>query len=289
MSKRSAPSSPTEEHPETKRPKLPDTQEATSPPLETVNNTPSPLIENIQGDSPQSEPPVKPDDKPVATKEKKNKKETKRKAGDGFAPWKPKPAYIDIPELQPHWGIVPRPGTYERPSHPQPSATTSEGAIRPALWEDRKGSVRLKRGSRYINGYDQAFHMWLPLMDVRPISSKDQKPRRVPVGYYYPHGMPIVWNDTGALNDVNKALQEAIKSKSNKEAPFNQVERGILAKIFSESPDISMLDAAEQFNERAYPITAPESGRYPSGRFTESIQHEFRIYQSSYIKGQAPT
>ncbi|KAJ4985166.1 hypothetical protein SVAN01_09302 [Stagonosporopsis vannaccii] len=216
-------------------------------------------------------------------------KKTTRKAGEGFTPWKPKPAHVKIPDVQPHWGIVPRPGGYDRPSEPQPPARTSDGAIRPALWEDRKGAVRLKRGSRYINGYDQAYHMWLPLMDVRPISAKKQQPRRIAVGYYYPHGMLEDWNDIAALNDLNKALQEAIKSKSNKEAPFHQAEREILAKIFAEDPDVSMLDAAERFNELAHPETAPEEGRYPKGRFTESIQHEFRNHRSSYIKGEAPT
>jgi hypothetical protein len=217
------------------------------------------------------------------------KTQTKRKAGEGFIPWTPPRALEPLPELQPHWGIVPRRGGYERPSEPQPPARDSNGDVRPPLWEDRKGAVRVKRGSRIVDGYDQADHLWLPLMDVRPVSAKNQTPRRKVIGYWYPHGMPEDWNDATVLNDANKALQEAIKSNSNKEAPYSPAERQILATIFAEDPEISLLDAAELFNERAHPVTGSEEGSYPTGRFTESIQHEFRSYQSVYVRGEVPT
>lgn len=310
MSKRSAPSSPVEEHHDAKKikvgsPATPSVELPDSRPQEqqvddveivikeephsaTLGSVPFADVAAEQI-APEVESPAMPGSTEAAEAKKPKKKVTARKAGDGFRPWKPKPAYRDIPEVEPHWGIVPRPGGYERPSQPQPPASTTDGAIRPRLWEDRKGAVRLKRGSRYIGDYDQAYHMWLPLMDLRPISTKKQQPRRIPVGYYYPHGMPMDWNNTAALNDVNKALQEAIRSKSNKEPPFRQQERIILAKIFAEDPDVSMLDAAERFNERAYPIAMSDEGSYPVGRFTESIQHEFRTYRSSYVKGEAPT
>lgn len=232
-----------------------------------------------------------------ATEEPAKKEESedkpKRKAGDGFMPWSPPAALAlipaGVPEAQPHWGIVPRPGGYERPSDIQPSARDSNGAVQPPLWEDRKGGVRLKRGSRIMNGYDQADHMWLQLMDLRPKNAKNPQPRRTPIGYYYVRGMPVDWNDQAALNDLNKALQAAIRNNSNKETSFSTSERWILANIFYEHPEVSLLDAAELFNERAHPVLGSEEGQYPSGRFTESIQHEFRMYKSAYVQGIAPT
>ncbi|UPX15661.1 uncharacterized protein EKO05_0006102 [Ascochyta rabiei] len=237
-------------------------------------------------ESSKSAPPgVESKDGVEGTKTEKTK--TKRKAGDGFTPWKPEA--VDIPAtVQPHWGIVPRPGGY-RPSEIQPPAKDTNAAVHPALWEDRKGAVRVKRGSRYINGYDQAIHMWLPLMDMRPISRKNQAPKRQPVIYYYNHGMPTDWNDVGAINDLNKALQEAIKAKSNKEPSFTAAERTALAKLFAEDKKASIWDIAEQFNDQVHPITEAEKEQYPKGRFTESIRHEYLMYKSTYDKGEAPT
>ncbi|KAF3006916.1 hypothetical protein E8E13_011217 [Curvularia kusanoi] len=250
-------------------------------------------VQLAEADSIMSEAPEEELTKPIETKETTNNEETKstpkRKAGEGFIPWKPAQADAPLPELQPHWGIIPRPGTYERPSEPQPAARDSNGEIRPPLWEDRKGAVRLKRGDRFMNGYDQVQHMWLPLIDVRPKSAKNQQPRRRLKLYYFAHGLPQNWTSSDALNDINKALQEAVKANSNKEAPYSIAEREVLANIFAENPEISLLDAAELFNERAYPLTGSEEGRYPTGRFTESIQHEFRMYKSVYTAGKAPT
>ncbi|KAG9197167.1 hypothetical protein G6514_002219 [Epicoccum nigrum] len=282
MSKRSAPSSPSLEPVEVKKQKM------GSGPVEAYAPTLSPTTQSAPFELPEGESTKTEATKTYATKTTPNNP-TKRKAGDGFTLWTPPRALEPLPELQPHWGIVPRHGGYERPLMPQPPARDSDGSIRPPLWEDRKGAVRVKRGSRFVDGYDQADHMWLPLMDVRPVSTKNQQPRRKVIGYWYPHGMPADWNNSTVLNDVNKALQEAIKSNSNKDAPYNLAERQVLAKIFAEDPEISLLDAAELFNERAHPVTGSEEGSYPTGRFTESIQHEFRSYQSVYVKGEVPT
>lgn len=269
-----------------------DLQEAESKEVDLPENASNEidLPEDVSNETelPEADPNETEATKPAATKTTP-KTQPKRKAGEGFIAWTPPRALEPLPELQPHWGIIPRRGGYERPSMPQPPARDSDGSIRPPLWEDRKGAARVKRGSRIVDGYDQADHLWLALMDVRPVSAKNQQPRRKVIGYWYPHGMPEDWNDATVLNDANKALQEAIKANSNKEAPYSPAERQILASIFAEDPEISLLDAAELFNERAHPVTGSEEGSYPTGRFTESIQHEFRTYQSVYVKGEVPT
>lgn len=126
-------------------------------------------------------------------------------------------------------------------------------------------------------------------MDMRPISAKNQVPRRQPIRYYYPHGMPSDWNDSAALSDLNKALQEAIKTKSNKEPAFTATERAVLAEVCARNPQAGIWDIAVQFNDHVYPITGPEKDQYPTGRSIESVCHEYRIYKSIYIKGEAPT
>lgn len=275
MSKRSEPSSPIEEHANAKKQKL----EASPTPISVA--TDEPIIDRITEDkivtvktsgsdtSGELGAKVAGEHSPTdallgsettkgLTNDKKANNQPKHQGRVGFVPWAPKPSLVNLPKLQPHWGVIPRPGGYERPSQIQPSARDSDGSVRPALWEDRKGDVRVKRGSRIIDGYDQAYHMWLPLMDLRPASVKNQNPRRTVVGYYYPRGMPEDWNDMNALNDLNKALQAAIRANSNKEPPFSTAEREILAKIFAEDPNISLLDAAELFNQRAHPVVGSE-------------------------------
>lgn len=96
------------------------------------------------------------------------------------------------------------------------------------------------------------------------------------------------FSDTKAINDTNKALQDNIKAKSNKEAPFTVTERRFMAGLFTETPDADIWDIAERFNHIAHPLTGPE-GQYPKGRFTESICHEYRMYKTSYDSGEAPT
>lgn len=293
MSKRSAPSSPAEEHHKAKKMRSESPADALyehlhnsaqAQPMDDIDVETDIRLDDMM---PKVETAPAPGLK-EATEVKETKKKAKRKAGQGFEPWTPPQAEEPIPDVQEHWGIVPRPGG-PRPSEPQPSARTSNGAIVPSLWEDRKGAVRVKRGSRMLNEYDQADNMYLRLMDVRPVSNKNQQPRRVATGYYYQHGMPVDWKDASSLNDLNKALQEAIKAKSYKDVPFNTTERGILADIFAKNPDISLWDAAEQFNNQAHPIAGSEEGIYPTGRFIESIKHEFSMYKASYLDDEAPT
>jgi|SRR5690242_1854613 len=293
MSKRSAPSSPVEEYHKAKKTRSEPPADASyehfhnsaqAQPMDDIDVETGKTLNKM---TPEAEATAAPGLK-EASEVKETKKKAKRKAGQGFEHWTPPRAEEPIPDVQQHWGIIPRPGE-PRPSEPQPSARTSNGAIVPSLWEDRKGAVRIKRGSRIINGFDQAENMYLRLMDVRPVSNKNQHPRRVAIGYYYQHGMPVDWNDTSALNDLNKALQEAIKANSNKDVPFNTTERGILADIFAKTPEISLWDAAEQFNDQAHPIVGSEEGKYPTGRFIESIKHEFSLYKVSYLDGEAPT
>ncbi|KAJ4350890.1 hypothetical protein N0V95_004338 [Ascochyta clinopodiicola] len=246
------------------------------------------FVKKDSTESSESEPLAGIDTKDGIAVTKTGKSKTTRKAGDGFTSWKPDLASVEVPAVQPHWGIVPRTGSH-RPSGVQPSAKTTNAAVTPPLWEDRKGAVRIKRGSRYINGYDQALHMSLSLMDMRPVSRKNQTPKRQPVLYYYEHGMPTDWNDVGAINDLNKALQEAIKAKSNKEPSFTAIERTALAKLFALNKEASIWDIAELFNDLVHPVTESEDGQYPKGRFTESIRHEYLTYKSTYDKGEVPT
>ncbi|KAJ4339385.1 hypothetical protein N0V87_003322 [Didymella glomerata] len=210
------------------------------------------------------------------------------KASRGFTPWRPAADDKAIPLCKPHWGIIPRSGDGILDDVTQEPARTSNGKVEPPLWQDRKGSVRVKKGERYINGYDQAYHLWVPLMNLRP-RKRDQQPKREPIKYMCEHGMPD-WSNSDAIGVANKALQHQIKVNAHEDTPYTDKERNILATIFREQPDSSLLHAAKIFNDRAHPLQDGEQdmGRYPVGRFTESIQHEYRIYKTSYDQGVAP-
>lgn len=302
MTKRSATSSPVEEHHEAKKPKLdlaepePVDQEAQQehiaddivPDMEAgeleVEETQYAYTLMAESTVPHAESLAAED---IGEGEQKATKQ-KSKASEGFRPWRPVVADIPIPPCEGHWGIIPRPDGYW-PEVYQPPACLSNGAVEPPLWEDRKGGVRVKRGDRFMKDYDQAYHLWIPLMNLRPRLA-DQQPKREPIAYQCYHGMPD-WNDSKALTVVNKGIQNAIKNNSNKEAPYSPEEREILSAIFCEQPYISLLEAAKIFNHRAHPLEngVNKKGVYPIGRFTESIQHEYRIYQSAYKQGRAPT
>lgn len=290
MSKRSASSSFGEDNVDVKKLKLDvPTGEKSSEPASPVETSPR-AVATSDIDSPRTETSADPETQ-VSADDKTQKPRTKQPAGEGFHPWK-SGAPVKIPAVLPHWGVIPRTGGV-RPSktlEDQLPARKSDGAIFPALWDDRKGDVRLRRGARFMNGYDQAQHMWLPLMDLRPIGGKNQKPKRRAVILEYLHGMPDDWSNTTSLNDMNKALQGAIKSHAN-EAPWSQVERDHLAHICANHPEECIWYIAEQFNDIAHPVTPEEleDNQYPKGRFIESIRHEYLIHKLYYEKGYAPT
>lgn len=217
---------------------------------------------------------------------------TKRKpskASQGFTPWRPKANDEPTRPCESHWGIIPRSGDGVLEGVTQCPARTSNGEVEPPLRQDRKGSVRVKKGAHYINGYDQAYHLWVPLMNLRPRPG-DQQPKREPIKYMCEHGMPD-WSNSDAIGVANKAVRNQIKVNAHKDDPYTDRERNILAAIFREQPDIALFHAAKIFNDRAHSLEKDEQqeGGYPKGRFTESIQHEYRIYKSSYDQGQAPT
>ena len=217
MSKRSVSPSFIEDNIDVKKPRLDDpTGENSSEPAGPVETSPQAIaVSDI--DSPRTETSADPETQ-VPADDKTQRPRAKQPAGEGFHPWK-SGAPVKIPAVLPHWGVIPRTGGI-RPSktlEDQPPARTSDGAIFPALWDDRKGDVRLRRGAQFMNGYDQAQHMWLPLMDLRPIGGKNQKPKRRAVILEYLHGMPDDWSNTTSLNDMNKALQGAIKSHAHED------------------------------------------------------------------------
>lgn len=290
MSKRSASSSFGEDNVDVKKLKLDvPTGENSSEPASPVEASPR-AIATSDIDSHRTETSADPETQ-VSADDKTLKPRTKQPAGEGFHPWK-SGAPVKVPAALPHWGVIPRTGGV-RPSktlEDQLPARKSDAAIFPALWDDRKGDVRLRRGARFMNGYDQAQHMWLPLMDLRPIGGKNQKPKRRAVIFEYLHGMPDDWNDTTSLNDMNKALQGAIKSHAH-EAPWSQVERDCLAHICAEHPEKCIWYIAEQFNDIAHPVTPEEleDDQYPKGRSIESIRHEYLVHKLYYEKGYAPT
>lgn len=301
MSKRSA-SSPVDEHPEPKKSKLDvfETELGTQQPQEeqtdnqAVPNTDSDELKCRQSvyaytfmaelRARQPEPLTEGDTGKVGTKAGREPS----KASQNFRPWRPAVADEPIPLCQAHWGVIPRPGD-KIPDVDQPPAYTSDGAVEPPLWQDLKGGVRVKKGSRFIRDYDQAYHLHIRLMNLRPVISKlDQRvlPKRQPITYMCEHGMPD-WSNSGAVSVVNKGIQDQIRKNSNEE-PWSREDRETLAAIFREQPEISLLEASRIFNARAYPLEMQKAESYPIGRFTESIQHEYRIYKAAYDKGQAP-
>lgn len=141
---------------------------------------------------------------PTVEGKKKNMK-PKQPTKEAFdRSWKQAEAADNAPaEVLPHWGIVPLSANY-RPTEPQPSARSSDAEVRPRLWEDRKGEIRLQGPTRYIEGYDQAQHMYLPLMDQR-CAAGSVKPRHKPVHYWYKAGgMLLDWTNSKLFQDKDE-------------------------------------------------------------------------------------
>ncbi|KAH6616805.1 hypothetical protein C7974DRAFT_52683 [Boeremia exigua] len=147
----------------------------------------------------------------------------------------------------------------------------------------------VNKGDRFINGYDQAYHLCLPLMNLRP-NPQGQQPKRDPITYQCQHGIPVDWSDSKALAVANKGIQNAVRDSLKREDPWSEAEREELGGVFLKQPMISLLDAAQLFNDRAHPLKENVDRKrfYPIERFTESIQHEYRIYKTTCDEGRAP-
>lgn len=244
----------------------------------------------VKEGTPQADSPILQTVKPKSRTKKKNTKPKPSAEGAFDRTWKPEEAVEPVPaQAQPHWGIVPRSTSYQ-PSEPQPSAKDTNAKVVPELLEDRKGDIRLQGPLRHIEGYDQAQDMYLRLMDQRCIPG-GVKPRRKPVHYWYKAGgMLLHWDNSTALNDLNKGLKGAIR-KNSEDPAWQADERTVLARICSENQNASISDIAVQFNDEKYPLATSiaEQAGYPTGRTIESVVHEYRCYASSYQAGVAPT
>ncbi|KAF3050104.1 hypothetical protein E8E11_004319 [Didymella keratinophila] len=220
---------------------------------------------------PQAESPAVQTVTPKSQGKKKTTKPKQSTEGAWNRTWKPKEAEAELPaQSEPHWGIVPR--------------------VKPDLWEDRKGDIRFQGPLRQIESYDQAQQMYLRLTDQRCVPG-GVKPRRKPVHYWYKAGgMLLDWDNSEALNDLNKGLKGAIR-KNSKDPAWQADERTVLARICNENQNASIWDIAVQFNDEKYPLAASiaEEAGYPTGRTIESVVHEYRCYAPSYQAGLAPT
>ncbi|KAJ4295355.1 hypothetical protein N0V90_007367 [Kalmusia sp. IMI 367209] len=200
------------------------------------------------------------------------------------------------PPFNPAWGLKPFPPNGEGPrSYPdQPSARTSNGQTDPPLWEDR--GARIKRGSRFIDvdggsPIDQNDLILIKLIDMRPKSKTDPTPRRLPRHYRNQHGTPLDWNSKQAIKALNDRRQQNINSHCC-ELSWSPKEREALASIFSEFPDISIMEATERFNHHFEGDFVDSSGFSESelftGRTIESVRFEYLSFKSKYDNGEAP-
>ncbi|CBX94143.1 hypothetical protein IAQ61_004015 [Plenodomus lingam] len=306
--------------------------EASSPksPLSNVAITregfASPLITNISRNSLVKKSP---------TKKTPAKQAAPKKSATGAAPiadvfeaWTP--PQPEIPDPSPHWGVVP---TMRRlnndensrlvpdplPHPDQPSARTSNGATNPPMWEDL--GARFQRGSRYIKytsvtvpdnaddlpeTIDQEELLQIRLIDMRPKSTVDRNPRRVPMTYHYGDGQkdetgekgklgrkPKDWGNKQAIKCLNDRRTQAI-GRITMDNAWTCQEREYLAELFEEFPNASIWEITARHNSRFLGEFMGGTGGLnysylSSGRTVESVRNQYMTYKPAYDRGKAPT
>ncbi|KAL6158820.1 hypothetical protein ACJQWK_03092 [Exserohilum turcicum] len=235
-----------------------------------------------------------------ASTSKKIKKKQQPPVGDGFDDFR---RDIDIPPVNPFWGIKPLPGS-PRPDPVQPSARESNGQTNPPLWEDR--GYRYKRGSRYVKYFgpiapdnvdeleenlDQEDLLIVKMIDMRPKSRKDPTPKRMPMIYCYGK-VPRDWNNMQTLKALNDRRYQAI-DRTTMDAPWTRIEREYLASLLQEDPDASIWDLTERHNDRFMNKdftgeTGFDFGNLSTGRTVESVRYEYTTFKPLYDKGKVP-
>ncbi|KAF2744703.1 hypothetical protein M011DRAFT_164626 [Sporormia fimetaria CBS 119925] len=224
---------------------------------------------------------------------------------DLFSPWNPE---ITIPPPQPHWGLIPLPPDGQEPQpHPdQPPARTSTASVIPPLWEDRKhrfipGRYHTSFTTTSTNSspppdaplLDQQDNLILHLIDMRPISANDPRPRRSPTTYHCGHGLPKSWRDAQTLKALNDRRRDAI-ARITCDAPWTNIERSYLCSLLSPEnfPEASIWEIAERFNARFQgdfaESTAFACDELHKGRTIESVRGEYLMYKEDYDRGVVP-
>ncbi|KAF2003682.1 hypothetical protein P154DRAFT_561125 [Amniculicola lignicola CBS 123094] len=217
---------------------------------------------------------------------------------DLFTPFKPT---IEVPDTaDPSWGIVPYPSG-EPEAHPDsPPAKTSDAATSVPLWEDRKFKFKQGQHHKYFGNYaenedgpdlDQNDNLMMTLMDMRPISKKNQEPRRRPTTYIMEHGKPKDWNDARTIKLLNDRRRDAV-NRITCDPPFTETEREYLAELIQEHPNASITELTERFNYRFKGDFVEKVGfgfeeQHP-GRTIESVRYEYLSWKQTYDKGEVP-
>ncbi|KAF2020996.1 hypothetical protein BU24DRAFT_487505 [Aaosphaeria arxii CBS 175.79] len=229
----------------------------------------------------------------------------KTKVSELFVDWVPK---VNVPPPNAAYGTKPYPGPGgPKPHLDSPPARTSNAATKIPLWEDRKW--KFKKGGRYQNTFydenyvkyldedeleeaqlDQENNLIMSLVDMRPISLKDQNPRRAPAYYAY-EGIPKDWNDKAMLHTLNDRRRDAIR-RITEDPPYAQIEREYLVRLLTDHPDASITELAERFNYRfagdIKESTAFYFGELYEKRTLESVRAEYLEHKPLYDRGIVP-
>lgn len=134
----------------------------------------------------------------------------------------------------------------------QPAATSSNAQAIPSIHEDR--GIRFQTGGRFIDRpggtpLDQEAHLVLKLVDMRPTSKTDKKPKRQLVLWHNKHGPLKDWNDVYTVKKLNSAHQENMRSIC-RDFTWSQREADFIAERFRENAQISIRELAYRFNNR---------------------------------------
>ena len=245
---------------------------------------------------------------PESSKETVRKKAKRCLTAKQFIKWQENEADIPIPkrkDWKKHWST--KPTLHDLPPHfQQPAARTSDAAVIPPLWEDRK--FRVKRGNRMVKyigviapdnvdglteNLDQVDLLVLKLMDMRPKSKLDPTPKREPIIYKNQRGKPSNWNDKYAIKCINDRRDDAI-NRITLDAPWIKIEREYLASICRDFPNASIWEMTQHFNSHFMGQdfivdTALSFMLLHPGRTIESIRSEYMTYKPRYVRGMIPT